>query len=89
MGLSLDPARFQLLPLWPCQGRTPECGGSATPRAPTTIPTRTVGMAGGYGRVLTLCDFSRIVELDIILIQSELPSRWNAALGWATGGEVR
>jgi len=38
---------------------------------------------------LTLCDFSRIVESDIILIQSELALRWNATLGWATGGEMR
>ena len=37
-GLSLDPARFQLLPLWPWQGHMPECGRSAIPKA--TIPAR-------------------------------------------------
>ena len=27
-GLSPDPVRFQLLPLWPWRGHTPECGDS-------------------------------------------------------------
>jgi len=40
-GLSLDPVRFQLLPLWPWPDHTPECRGSATPNA--TIPARTLG----------------------------------------------
>ena len=38
-GLSLDPVRFQLLPLWPWRGHTPECGGFATLKA--IILTRT------------------------------------------------
>jgi hypothetical protein len=38
-GLSLDPVRFRLPPLWPWRGHTPECGVSATLKA--TILTRT------------------------------------------------
>ncbi len=40
-GLSLDSVRLRLLPLWPWRDHTPECDGSAAPRSPTTILTRT------------------------------------------------
>ena len=42
-GLSLDPVGFQLPPLWPWRGHTPECGGSATPKATILIRTLIVG----------------------------------------------
>ncbi len=42
-GLSLDPVRLQLRPLWPWRDHTPECGRSATPKA--TILTRTRDVA--------------------------------------------